>query len=262
MIKPFLILDLDGTVLDDRKEIYEGFLDVLPRLRDMFEVVVASGRAKYSVENYLKRMGLPKRYVSFEGAYVVWDGHTVYQKPFEGKVLKAILGEYGGLPHVLFYLHRVEPSESFLREFRSYLERWGVDRVGKEGTGVYKVVLAKRGKPEDIPAERIPGTVFVYRRKGTDHVFWDIAPPGTGKTKGVRILLRRLGVDPRACVVVGDYYNDVGLFRMCGLSVASPNSPEDVKAEADTVGWLWDVEVYRRIEGFYVEVKKHLRFQV
>lgn len=34
---------------------------------------------------------------------------------------------------------------------------------------------------------------------------------------------------------IGDYYNDLGMFREAGLSVAMGNAPDDVKARADVV---------------------------
>jgi 3-deoxy-D-manno-octulosonate 8-phosphate phosphatase KdsC-like HAD superfamily phosphatase len=44
-------------------------------------------------------------------------------------------------------------------------------------------------------------------------------------------------------VAIGDYYNDLDVFRMCGLSVAVPRAPKDVQREADVVGWLWEDHV-------------------
>ncbi len=243
MNKPFLILDLDGTVLDDRKRLYREFLEILPDLKERYEIVVASGRSRYSVEKYLKEMDLPPRYVSFEGAYVVWDGEVLYDHPFDEGTLNHLLGRYGHLPTVLFYLHKVMPNGRFMEEFREYLVRWSADQIGEEEGGIYKVVFAKRDGPDNPPVEDMRGTVFVYRRRGTDHIFYDIAPPDTGKVKGVRLLLERLNVDPKTCVAVGDYYNDIGVFRMCGLSIAVPRAPESVKREADVVGWLWDDHV-------------------
>jgi len=241
--RPVLLLDLDGTVLDDHKRLYGEFLELLPYLKRRYDIVVASGRSKYSVERYLREMDLPPKYVSFEGAYVVWNGEVLYDHPFDEGTLKALLEEYGHLPTVLFHLHRVVPNERFMREFSEYLARWSADQIGPEDSGIYKVVFAKKDGPDNPPAERMKGTVFVYKRRGTDHLFYDVAPPGTGKVKGVRLLFERLGIDPVRCVAIGDYYNDVGLFRMCGLSVAVPKAPEEVKREAKLVGWPWDRHV-------------------
>jgi len=246
--KPILILDLDGTILDDEKRLQPRFLEVLPRLRERYDILIASGRSKYSVERYLREMGLPPRYVSFEGAYVVWDGKVMYDRPFGEGMLQSLLSKYGHLPTVLFYLHKVVPNRRFMEEFSEYLARWSADQIGHEDTGIYKVVFAKRDGPDNPPVEEMEGTVFVYRRRGTDHIFYDIAP-GTSKVESVRMLLERLNVDPKECVAVGDYYNDVGLFKMCGLSVAVPRAPEEVRRAATLTGWPWEDDVLRAMIG-------------
>ncbi|NPB02973.1 MAG: HAD-IIB family hydrolase [Thermotogae bacterium] len=248
-MKPLLIIDLDGTVLDDHKRLYPQFLGILPELKRKYEILVASGRSKYSVEKYLDLMKLPHRYVSFEGAYVVWNSDLLLDKPFTKETVDELLRRYGHLPTVLFYLHKVLPNDRFVREFSEYLARWSADQIGEEDTGIYKVVFAKRDDGQNPDPKEMDGTVFVYRRKGTNHIFYDIAP-GTTKVEGVRLVLKHVGVDPKKCVAVGDYYNDVGLFRMCGLSVAVPNAPLEVKREAHMVGWIWEEPVKRAILNY------------
>jgi hydroxymethylpyrimidine pyrophosphatase-like HAD family hydrolase len=36
-------------------------------------------------------------------------------------------------------------------------------------------------------------------------------------------------------MAIGDYENDLGMFREAGLSVAMGNAPDDIKAKADCV---------------------------
>jgi len=60
---------------------------------------------------------------------------------------------------------------------------------------IYKFVLALRGS--EIKG-RLPGTVFVYRRKGD--IFYDVAPYIT-KAEGLRILMDFVGINPRESIL-------------------------------------------------------------
>lgn len=60
-------------------------------------------------------------------------------------------------------------------------------------------------------------------------------PPGIDKASGLRAGLRRLGVDPRACVGMGDAENDICFVEVCGLVVAPANAIAELKAVAGLV---------------------------
>jgi len=63
----YVILDLDGTILDDNKRIFPEFLEVLPEIKRRHRIIVVSGRAKISVEKYIREMDIEENFVSFEG---------------------------------------------------------------------------------------------------------------------------------------------------------------------------------------------------
>jgi hydroxymethylpyrimidine pyrophosphatase-like HAD family hydrolase len=60
-------------------------------------------------------------------------------------------------------------------------------------------------------------------------------PPGIDKASGLRAGLRQLGVDPGACVGMGDAENDICFVEACGLVVAPANAIADLKAVAGLV---------------------------
>lgn len=232
----YLILDLDGTILDDNKNIYTEFLEVLPRIKGKYKIIIATGRAKFSVEKYIRIMELPEHYISFEGAYIVWDGKTILRKPFSEEHQKYLEKNYRDFAMVKFYEDRVKPNDRFCKEFPQYLKRWGAEILG-EGSDVFKYVIATRS--EDGIGD-LPGTVFVFKRMGD--IFYDIAPDTT-KAEGLKMLMERFDISPKECIAFGDYYNDIGIFKICGFSVAVPRAPERVKNSADMVAYPWDPKV-------------------
>ncbi len=243
-MKKYLVLDLDGTILDDNKNIYREFMEILPRIRKKFEIIVATGRAKFSVETYISIMDIRRNYVSFEGAYVVWNGRVIFKKTFTRPESEFIEKIYGNVAMVKFFPDKVKPNEKFCRVFPHYLKRWGAELIGESGEGVFKYVLAVKKNEENL-IKNLVGTVFVFKRN--DDVFYDIAPHTT-KAKSLKMLMDKFGINPRQCVAVGDYYNDIEVFKICGFSIAVPHAPYGVKKSASTVGYIWDERILRILE--------------
>lgn len=63
----------------------------------------------------------------------------------------------------------------------------------------------------------------------------EVLPLGASKGEGVSWLLDRLGVDPAACLALGDGENDVEMLQLCGLGVAMGNAGPPALAVADAV---------------------------
>ncbi len=58
---------------------------------------------------------------------------------------------------------------------------------------------------------------------------------GTGKGAGLKVLAAEAGLGLDRAVAVGDNYNDLDMFEVCGTSVAMAGSPDEVLAAADHV---------------------------
>ncbi|MCH3907040.1 MAG: Cof-type HAD-IIB family hydrolase [Sphaerochaeta sp.] len=63
----------------------------------------------------------------------------------------------------------------------------------------------------------------------------EVSVKGIDKGNAVDVLLSHYHLERRECMAIGDYENDLGMFREAGLSVAMGNAPDDIKAKADCV---------------------------
>jgi hydroxymethylpyrimidine pyrophosphatase-like HAD family hydrolase len=63
----------------------------------------------------------------------------------------------------------------------------------------------------------------------------DLNPEGVSKGSALEILRRRIDVDPRYTVAVGDQRNDIEMLHWAARGVAMGNAPDEVKAVADEV---------------------------
>jgi HAD superfamily hydrolase (TIGR01484 family) len=63
----------------------------------------------------------------------------------------------------------------------------------------------------------------------------DLNPEGVSKGSALEILRRRIDVDPRYTVAVGDQRNDIEMLHWAARGVAMGNAPDEVKAVANEV---------------------------
>ena len=69
----------------------------------------------------------------------------------------------------------------------------------------------------------------------SERTLFEILPKGVDKGLALLRLTDHLGVDPRRTIGIGDYDNDIGMFRRAGLSIAVANACDAAKAEADVI---------------------------
>ncbi len=69
----------------------------------------------------------------------------------------------------------------------------------------------------------------------SERTLFEILPGGISKAVSILKLAEYLGVDMKKTVAIGDYNNDIPMFRASGVGVAVANACEDAKAEADYI---------------------------
>ncbi len=69
----------------------------------------------------------------------------------------------------------------------------------------------------------------------SEHSLYEILPKGITKGTAFGKLAELLGIDRKKTVAIGDYNNDIGMFRAAGVGIAVANACDDAKKEADRV---------------------------
>ncbi len=72
---------------------------------------------------------------------------------------------------------------------------------------------------------------FDYVKTGP--VYFEIIPKGVNKGSGLRRLAEIVGVDIKNTVAIGDYYNDIDMFRAAGYTAAVADAPPEIRGMAD-----------------------------
>jgi len=242
-------LDLDGTLVDDD-------LRLPPRtaatVRAVVErgvhVALVTGRMTSSALPYAREMGLRAPLVGLQGAVIrempapgsARRGRLVRHLPLPGRVAIEALAwcRAAGLAAHLNHLEQLVVAAD--DEKADDYSAWSPGRIRVVPDlaawirhPVTKVISVSEPPTAmaSLPAAR---AAFAGRADATvSHpMFLEFVAPGVNKGRAVRYLARRLGVDRRAVLAIGDQVNDLEMIAEAGLGVAMAGAPPEVRSAA------------------------------
>lgn len=260
-----LVLDIDGTLTNTKKEITPGTKAAIwGILAKGHQVILASGRPTPGMRRYEKELELEKYggyLLSFNGGRIVEckTGEIVYQRMLSPSIIPnayRFAKEHGcGLITYLgdTVISAFEPDEYVqlearinglpIRQVENFVEFVDFD--------VNKCLLT--APPEVAPEyeaelrECYEGIADVYR---SEAFFIEIMPRFVNKATSLERMLESLGLTRDNAICCGDGFNDISMIQYAGVGVAMGNAKPEVKAAADYVTGTNDedglVEVIRR----------------
>lgn len=247
MIK-LIALDLDGTLLNSKKEISAANKEALHQARDKgVKVVITTGRPLPAVENFLTELDLihPDEYsITFNGGLVQTN-------------------DGGILDHTGFGMEQVETLYQVTREL-------GLPLDVIHGGDVYVIPSSVESlyptcnvllnyiptKFEDLPKDmefnkaisacdveylderiaKIPaGLNDQFEIFKSRDILLEWSPKGVHKSEGLSKLIGHLGIEQSEVMACGDEENDLSMIEWAGLGVCMANGSDAVKAVANVV---------------------------
>lgn len=253
MEKRLLFLDLDGTLLNDQKEITALNRQALEQaLERGHGVVIATGRPLKSAKDLAGRLGLDKpgcMMIASNGALLYdWEKNdTIYSCTMPISTVRKLFAEANRRNlHIQTYEGErvlVEPR-CVGKELEWYCERIGMAHkvIADAATDVVqepvKCLMIALDDQADLRA--MQQWIGESLAQEADCFFsckeyLEIVVKGMNKGNAVRRLCGLMGVDIANAVAVGDAANDLSMIRAAGIGVAMANGTEDVKAAADYI---------------------------
>ena len=248
-----LFLDLDGTLLDDGKEISPGNRRALERaLRAGHRVVITTGRALSSAKIQAQRLGLDRSgcyLITFNGA-VVYDCGTesVLSRTFlDPEALYAVFDEANrrGVCIVTYSIDEIiVESRNDGETAQRYCAPLGMDyRVADDIRTELTAPSPKALIVDFDDHSRLEGMrdwIETHLSGRADCFFsnrsyLEVVPAGMNKGQAVIEMCRRLNVPISNAIAVGDEANDLSMIQAAGIGVAMANGTQAVKAAADYV---------------------------
>ncbi len=245
-------LDLDGTLVGDD-------LRLRPRTVAAVRAVVArgihvalvTGRMTTSALPYARELGLSAPIVGLQGALVrempppgsARLGRLLLHLPLAADVAREALAwcrDAGLAAHVNHLERMVMAADD---ERADDYSRWSFGPVllvpdldAWVRRPVTKVISS--GAPP-LPSDALARARVDFAGRATATVshpmFLELVAPGVHKGRAVRYLARRLGVNPRATLAIGDQLNDLEMIAEAGIGVAMGDAPAAVRAAARVV---------------------------
>lgn len=253
MAKKILFLDLDGTLLNDRKEITAGNRRAMDEaLARGCRLVVTSGRPLKSSLDQARRLGL-----AGEGCYVIaYNGASIYdcsagkeifRRTLDWEVLYEVFDEARRREVYVQTYDRedvVTEQAGRFENARRYSSVLGLDcrvigdvRRDLSAPPVKALFIDYQHREPLEDVERWLHTAMAGRADCffSSPYFLEVVPLGVNKGAAVTELCARLGIDAADAAAVGDEGNDVSMIRTAGLGVAMANGVPAAKEAADYV---------------------------
>lgn len=244
--------DVDGTLVDDRRQIPPAVREALAEARAAgCRLTLATGRMYASVLPFAEAVGTNAPLILYNGAALVERGtrRITFRRclPLADAHLALTLLKNFPLHVNLYageglYIERVTPAAT---------ESMVKDGVTAEVVGDLVAFLREDpvkllciGEPADLEAFRLAVLEERARRRlpgeqphlvRSEETYLEILPPGVNKGVALTELARQLAIPLEAVVAFGDNLNDLEMLEAAGLGVAVGNAHPDLKARADLV---------------------------
>lgn len=255
-MKPLFITDLDHTLLRSDQTISKYTTTIWNELQGKAMLSVATARSFHKVKEFLVDLELNAPMILLDGAMIV----TPEKKIIDLKLLTKDIGDaitnegikYGIYPFIigledstieeLFWYplicneYQKEVLKNYKNDPRLALKEPinAMDRVLKiVYFGSFEIL-----EPLTNHLKSIFGDALEYKLSPENYDggwFLTILHPHGDKSHAITTVANHLGYDIGNITVFGDSVNDIGMFQLCGTSVAVANALDDLKVHASEV---------------------------
>ncbi len=243
-----LISDMDGTLLNARKEVSPQNLEAIRFFEEQGGLfTLATGRMEHTVRKYAKLINVNTPVILYNGAkiYDFKEEKALWQQalPVDVHDLIAEIDRrnpdimqfvYQGTEVVVYQQHPYIYEEVKKRTYIPLRHVEGIKEVKKE-VPLFKVVLHHTNPERLKQLEKELREQTPYPVVYSDEQYLEILPPGVSKGEALKIWAEHTGITLAEMMSVGDNMNDVEMLQETDWGVAVDNAHPFVKKVADHV---------------------------
>lgn len=237
--------DIDSTLVDDKKRLSKDNIEAVRKVvnEEGIHFTIISGRNVPSVKNYMKELGIEGVIPSLGGCYIEdWDGNVIEEHSID-RILASkinVLAKENGLLCFAYYHNDwyLEPGHDEIASFEEAVT--GTIGIAIDLENLFETVSPNKllgvscipDKVEhlrDLVIEKFGNEVDCFL---SSPFYLEIVPKGVDKGTAVNAICRYYGIKNEEVLAIGDYYNDIGMFKNVGISVTVKNAPDDIKTVA------------------------------
>lgn len=245
-----VVLDLDGTLTNKKKEITPRTREVLIRAQGKgVKVILASGRPTYGIVPLAEKLELSK----YEGYILAYNGGEIIDWK-TGEIMYKNLLEHDVLPYLYKcakdnnfaivtydgeYVLTENPEDEYVLK-EALLNVMKIKKVDNFLEAV-KHPIAKClivGDPTRLAElekemyEHLKDRMGVFR---SEPYFLELVPKGIDKAQSLAVLLEELNMSKDEMIAIGDGFNDLSMIKFAGMGIAMENAQQIVKDNANFI---------------------------
>ncbi len=250
-----IAIDLDGTLLNDEKEISGENLQVINEaISKGYEVVIATGRRYWSAKDLTKEIDSHMTILANNGNIVrnSIDDKTLISKYLDKYDFRNVLEEgkrrkLDPIIHLDQYENGFDVAIEHHRDHENYYNYLLDSRyrqikdLTQIDDGILAVVYPGKAKQlHDFYSELIDKYPGVYNAHVMENMVLSEAMLEVMNPKGTKWLslveyAETIDIKPEEIIAIGDNNNDISMIRGAGLGIAMNNGSEALKKMADAV---------------------------
>ena len=255
-----ILLDVDGTLTNDAKDITPRTRDALLKCQEKGVVLVlasgrtANGLSRYAAElqmechggvlvcfNGAKSLNCETGRVYFEQSMTVEQGKRVLEHMKKFNVAPVVdHGEYMYVNNCFFTITRPDGSTWYILEYEAHSNNyklcekhdlakyvdWRINKILNAGQPEY---LQEVWQDMAAPFEGELSAMF------TAPHYFEFTPLGVDKVRALQDTFAVLGITPDQVISFGDAQNDLTMIKWAKIGVAMGNAAPEVREQADYV---------------------------
>lgn len=251
-----IAMDLDGTLLDDNKDISKENLIFIDRaIKTGYEIVIATGRGYSSAKNIIQKIDNHVTILANNGNIVKhsFDDRVIISKYLDKEDFKNVVrdGKKRKLDPIIHldgysynYDIAVEHGDDYLGYY-NYLKNSVSHRRIKNLDEIEEGILAVvyPGKSDQLNSfyrelmEKYPGvySAHVIENMEIAEAFLEVMNPDGTKWLSLVEYASNKGIKPEEIIAIGDNNNDTSMIKGAGLGIAMVNGSDALKRKADII---------------------------
>ncbi len=273
MANKAIVLDLDGTTLNERNTVNETLEQYIGELRESGKLIfIATGRTLEEVRDVLPAGMEADGMVTANGMSVFIGKEQIVEHALSTELVEELVAK-AGAEEIFYEVHPNEGTRMALLKDKDYMVKQGL--IPKPETVDENEWLSRQDAVEDkirwseqLDIKSVAKIYFFSNEMNTirkwkaelgkikqynafttassTHHNVEVTVEGITKATGVQLLLKHFQLAPEDILAVGDGENDLPLFKLAGHCVAMKNATDLVKEQADEV-----TEYSYREDGLY-----------
>ncbi|MFZ0455841.1 MAG: HAD family hydrolase [Ignavibacteriaceae bacterium] len=247
-----VVFDLDGTLLADNGTIGEDTRTLIRKLKEYdVRFTFATGRLHSAITYMAEDLGLKVPLVSLDGSLIKSypEGKTLFESFVKKKHVKKALDyvkQYTlniALCHAdaIYYTEENYIITQLMEKFGAryeqvdtyddYFDKTLEISIAGDNKNFMKYIWERMSFPYSFG---LKSSYFKSHRH--DNIYYvEIRKKNASKGSGMLRLLKYLKLKPNEAAVIGDWYNDISLFKTKAYKVALANAVPEIKRMSDLI---------------------------